>query len=276
MGVLDLIRGRIMVRIGASLDEALSERVYETLVRMPLKAGNRSDGLQPLRDLDNRALVLVRRRPDRAVRPALDADLSRDLFRFPFLDRADGACRRHDPVSLTVLTELWTRSRRRRRPSTRSRATGLPKFQPQCRSAGRDGHDRPHRRRAGPKPTAATFEPTQGERRGRRLRRDLQMLRMMLQSGVLAVGAWLVINQQATAGIIIAGSILSARALAPVDLAIANWKGFVAARQSWNRLNQLLRCSRPTRRHAAAAAQKSLGREARRRRRASRRSWCRM
>ncbi len=67
-----------------------------------------------------------------------------------------------------------------------------------------------------------------------------KVLRMVLQSAVLAVGAYLVINQQATAGIIIAGSILSARALAPVDLAIANWKGFVAARQSWHALNQLL------------------------------------
>ena len=67
-----------------------------------------------------------------------------------------------------------------------------------------------------------------------------KVLRMVLQSAVLAVGAWLVINQQATAGIIIAGSILSARALAPVDLAIANWKAFTAARQSWHALNQLL------------------------------------
>ena len=67
-----------------------------------------------------------------------------------------------------------------------------------------------------------------------------KVLRMMLQSGVLAVGAYLVIHQEATAGIIIAGSILSARALAPVDLAIANWRGFVAARQSWQRLNKLL------------------------------------
>jgi ATP-binding cassette subfamily C protein len=57
---------------------------------------------------------------------------------------------------------------------------------------------------------------------------------------VLAVGAYLVIHQEATAGIIIAGSILSARALAPVDLAIAHWKSFVAARQSWHRLNKLL------------------------------------
>ena len=43
---------------------------------------------------------------------------------------------------------------------------------------------------------------------------------MMLQSAVLAVGAYLVIHQEASAGIIIAGSILSARALAPVDLAM--------------------------------------------------------
>jgi len=65
--------------------------------------------------------------------------------------------------------------------------------------------------------------------------------RAILQSLVLAVGAYLVINQESTAGIIIAASILTARALAPVDLAIANWKGFVGARQSGRRLDQLLK-----------------------------------
>ena len=66
---------------------------------------------------------------------------------------------------------------------------------------------------------------------------------------MLAVGAYLVIYQQATAGIIIAGSILSARALAPVDLAIANWRGFVGARQGWKRLHRSARAAasrRPT------------------------------
>ncbi len=67
-----------------------------------------------------------------------------------------------------------------------------------------------------------------------------KVLRMMLQSAMLGIGAYLVIHQEATAGIIIAGSILTARALAPVDLAIANWRGFVAARQGWQRLNKLL------------------------------------
>jgi len=67
-----------------------------------------------------------------------------------------------------------------------------------------------------------------------------RVLRMLLQSMVLAVGAYLAIKQEATSGIIIASSILVSRALAPVELAIANWKGFVAARQSRRRLSDLL------------------------------------
>jgi ATP-binding cassette subfamily C protein PrsD len=66
------------------------------------------------------------------------------------------------------------------------------------------------------------------------------VLRLMLQSAVLGVGAYLAIHQEASAGIIIAGAILSARALAPIDIAIANWRGWVSARQSWDRLKRLL------------------------------------
>ena len=67
-----------------------------------------------------------------------------------------------------------------------------------------------------------------------------RVLRMMLQSAVLAIGAYLVIYQEATPGIIIASSILTSRALAPVELAIAHWKGLLNAQQSWRRLNELL------------------------------------
>src|SRR5476651_456817 len=52
-GVLDLIRGRVLGRIGTSLDEALNARVFDTIVRLPLMVGARNEGLQPLRDLDN-------------------------------------------------------------------------------------------------------------------------------------------------------------------------------------------------------------------------------
>jgi ATP-binding cassette subfamily C protein len=65
-------------------------------------------------------------------------------------------------------------------------------------------------------------------------------MRLVLQSFVLGLGAYLVINQEVTAGVIIASSILVSRALAPVELAIANWKGFVSARQARKRLSELL------------------------------------
>src|SRR5690349_15686527 len=48
-GGLDLLRGRILGRIGTALDEALNTRVFETVVRLPLVVGNRNEGLQPLR-----------------------------------------------------------------------------------------------------------------------------------------------------------------------------------------------------------------------------------
>jgi ATP-binding cassette subfamily C protein len=51
-GVIDAIRSRILVRVGHSLDEAMSSRVYDAIVRLPLKIGGKSEGTQPIRDLD--------------------------------------------------------------------------------------------------------------------------------------------------------------------------------------------------------------------------------
>jgi PrtD family type I secretion system ABC transporter len=61
-----------------------------------------------------------------------------------------------------------------------------------------------------------------------------------MQSMVLGIGAYLVIIGEATAGIMIASSILLSRALAPVELAIAHWKNFVASRQAHGRLKDLM------------------------------------
>src|SRR6202035_3226967 len=46
-GVIDAIRARILVRVGDSLDEAMSMRVYDAVVRLPLKLGAKSEGAQP-------------------------------------------------------------------------------------------------------------------------------------------------------------------------------------------------------------------------------------
>ena len=64
--------------------------------------------------------------------------------------------------------------------------------------------------------------------------------RLFLQSLILTVGALLVIDDKASGGVILASSVLSGRALAPVDQAIANWRGLVAASTGWGRIVQIM------------------------------------
>ena len=67
-----------------------------------------------------------------------------------------------------------------------------------------------------------------------------KFVRLGLQSGILGLGAFLVIEGQATPGIMIAASILMGRALAPVEMLIGTWKGFISAKTSYERLVELL------------------------------------
>src|SRR6201993_78846 len=240
-GVLDLIRGRILGRIGTALDEALNARVFQTVVRLPLMIGERNEGLQPLRDLDN-------------VRGFLGSQGPGAFFDLPWLPfylaicfafhvligvtALGGAVIR---VTLTVATKYMSREPAREAMTLAARRNDL------AASSRRNAEVLVAMGMAG-RLTKRWSEANEKYLSGNQNASDVagglgaiaKVMRMMLQSAVLGVGAYLVIHQEATAGIIIAGSILSARALAPVDLAIAHWKSFVAARQSWQRLNRLL------------------------------------
>lgn len=64
--------------------------------------------------------------------------------------------------------------------------------------------------------------------------------RQLIQTGMLAAGAHLVVEQQVTAGVMIAATILLGRALAPVELLVGGWRSLVEARAAWRRLGELL------------------------------------
>jgi PrtD family type I secretion system ABC transporter len=67
-----------------------------------------------------------------------------------------------------------------------------------------------------------------------------RFMRQFLQVAMLGVGAWLVIDQQTTSGVMIAATILLSRALAPVESAIAGWKGLVDARAAYSRIEAVI------------------------------------
>jgi ATP-binding cassette subfamily C protein len=66
-----------------------------------------------------------------------------------------------------------------------------------------------------------------------------KFLRVFLQIAILGTGAYLSIEQESTPGAMIAASIIMGRALAPVEMAVANWKGFIAARSAYDRILML-------------------------------------
>jgi ATP-binding cassette subfamily C protein len=263
-GLLEMIRSRILVRIGMALDEALSGRVFDVTVRASLKGSVGGDGLMPLRDLDQLRSFLAGGGP-----PA--------LFDLPWMPVYLVICFLFHPmigavavVGMLVLVAAT---------ALNDRATRRPAAMSVLHSQQRNGLAEVARRNAealtamGMQSRLALRWALVNRDYGQAQKRTAdvaggfgamsKVFRMALQSGVLALGAWLVIHNEATGGIIIASSILVSRALAPAELAIAHWKTFVAARQSWRRLSDLFgRLPEPPRPHALPAPEKTLQVEA--------------
>ena len=126
-GILDLIRGRILGRVGTSLDEALNARVFDTVVRLPLIVGGRNEGLQPLRDLDNVRSFLGGMGPGAFFDlPWLPFYLA-ICFAFHVLIGVTALIGAVILVSLTLITEFLSRRRRARRWDWRRGATIWPR-----------------------------------------------------------------------------------------------------------------------------------------------------
>jgi ATP-binding cassette subfamily C protein len=237
---LDFFRGRILLRIARSVDEQLSPRVFALIARLPLSGRAGTVGLLPLRDLDQ-------------VRGFLAGGGPLGFFDLPWMPFYLAICFLFHPliglaavigaimlISLTACTEVFTR-----KPIKAAALQG----------AARNTLAEASRRNAEvmaamgmTRRLGATWdEVNQKHLDAHEQASDVagglgglsKVARMALQSGVLGLGAYLVIHGEASAGVIVAGSILSARALAPVEQVIAHWKGFASARQSWTRLREL-------------------------------------
>ena len=241
-GAFEMVRGRMLVRVAGALDEAMSARIYRAVVQAPLKLRTQGDGLQALRDFDQ-------------VRSFLSGTGPAAFFDLPWLPFYIGICFLFHPligivaivgsiilIALTFLTNRGTQG-----PSKKAAEAGNHRnafAQASQRNAevmqamgmmGRMSQLWEQRNDTYRDQNRETSDVGNG------YGALSKVFRMALQSAVLATGAVLVIEGMASPGVIIAGSILTARALAPVEMAIGNWRGYVSCRQSWGRLKELLK-----------------------------------
>ena len=241
LGILDALRARTLTRIGRAWHEQIGDRVFDTVLQSALQTGNIANGIQPLRDIE-------------ALRSFISGVALTALFDLPWMPLYVGICFLFHPwmgaavvtgalllCLVTLLTEIMTRDPAQRLVTVASARQAIAEtalrhavvvhalgmracMADRWAVQGADFLDAQERLSdvvSGFGTLSRTF-------------------RMILQSTVLALGAYLVIEQQATAGVMLAATILSVRALAPVELAIANWRSFLGARQSWRRLSDLL------------------------------------
>lgn len=241
LGLFDSLRSHLLTRIAQKFSLSMSARVHGLVMWLPLRAPRGGEGIQPIRDLDLIKAYLSGRGPTA-------------FFDIPWLPLYLAICFAFHVwiglmvlagalvlVVLTWVTEVTVRGPAREAAeagAARGRMAELGRRNAEALQAlGMAG--RIFRRWQAVDTDYGEAHLRSGDR-SNGLGAAGRAFRMLLQSAVMAVGAYLVIHDEATGGIIIASSILSARALAPIDLAIGQWRGFVGAREAWKRLDKLL------------------------------------
>jgi ATP-binding cassette subfamily C protein len=241
-GTFDVMRSQMLADVAASLDRSLTGRVQTIESRLALERPDAKERVSPTRDLDQLRTFIASSGP-----PAL-IDLPWIVFFLLILTLVHywlGIVTLAGAIVLGLLTWFAERASKKHVASladtaARRRTLGDRQWRHAevIHSLGMRGRlaaqwERVHHKFLDEQSQLTDTTSTLGG--------ISKVMRMFIQSLVLTVGAVLVIEGQATAGVIFASSILSGRALAPVDQAIANWRGFVAARQGWGRLDTLFR-----------------------------------
>ncbi|MDQ1900394.1 type I secretion system permease/ATPase [Paracoccus sp. WLY502] len=236
-GLFDIVRSQILIRVGAKLDRKIAPAAHQVAIDMPRFGFSSAEALARGRDVDT-------------VRSFLGSQGPMALFDLPWvpvflifvyvLHPMLGALTLGGAVVLTAMTLIAE-------VLTRRLSTATHKAYVQ-RNAIADSNTRNAEclRAMGMAPRALRrFRSANDEHLDLQTRNNdisgtfgaiSRVLRMILQSAVLGLGAYLTIQGSLSAGAIIAASVASARALAPIDLAIGNWKNVVSARTAFDRL----------------------------------------
>lgn len=241
MGVLDYVRGRVAARMGAAFQSELDSRVFDALMRRAVAPQERARPATGLKDLES-------------IQRFMSAPVLFAIFDMPWTPIFIFAIFIFHPllgwlavagglilVFVTLMNQV---------------TTAKPVKEAAIAAAASDAFAESAREDAeavqglGMRPAViARWKQTRDNALAEQISSSdktgtystiTKTFRFFLQSAMLALGAWLVLQGQLTPGAMIAGSILMGRALAPVEQAIGGWPLFQRARQGWASLQDLL------------------------------------
>ncbi len=240
-GLLEFARGRVLARAGARFQALLDVRIFEAVLRRSVVPSDRAKPNIAARDLDS-------------VRQLLSGPAPFALFDIPWTPIFLAAIFIFHPilgfvaigggvllVVLTILNQI-----RSREPSAEAQAAGA-----EAENLGESLRQNAEAiqalgmRQRGMKNwnslrTQALGKMIEASDRTASFTSSSKALRFYLQSFMLAAGAYLVLRQEMSPGMMIAGSILMGRALAPIEQTIGGWPMLERAKQGWAALHDLL------------------------------------
>lgn len=240
LGALEWIRSQILIRVSTRFDLLLNERLYRVLFRQALASGGKSS-TQPLGDL----LVLRQFLTGNGLFAFFDAPWLPVYVGLLFLFHPSFGVVAIISAVLLILLAVWN-----------ERATHDDLEQANKVSVESANITARNLRNAEVVHALGMLPDLMSRWKEKQLRLIMlqavasekagliaalsKTYRITVQSLILGLGAWLAIDKQISPGLMIGGSILLGRALAPIDLMIGSWKQFLSARTAYERLNTLL------------------------------------
>ena len=241
MGALEWVRSRIMVRISTRLDTLLGGRLYDASFKQALYSGGMNASAQPLNDMTGLRQFLTGNGLFAFFdAPWLPVYLAVMFMFHPWFGWFAVLC------ALVLIALAWANERLTNQSLKDANKENIAAtaftnknlrnaevvesmgMLPQLRRRWQEKNNR-----------VLELQGVASDRAGS-ITAISKTTRMLVQSLILGLGAYLALEQEISPGLMIAGSILLGRALAPIDLMIGSWKGFSAARGQYERLNELL------------------------------------
>src|SRR5579862_1601037 len=243
-GYFDALRARMLCRVATLFDASLQRSIHTALATLPLRGVKPMLMQQPLRDLDQVRSFLSGMGPTAFLdMPWIPLFLAA-LFLFHPVIGLTALLGTTAIIAMTLLSDQMSR--------------GAAKAAMDCSAQRQVLADATQRnaevvkalgmtKRLSERWASANERYLQENIRATDVNSNLgsgaKVLRYVLQSGMLGIGAYLVVVDRASGGVMIASSIMMGRALAPVEVALGSWKQLVAARQGIARLREVCKAT---------------------------------